>query len=229
MTAAMTVQGSGFSQAAWDACLGVRQAIHALPFNRELAAGTLPRPVFRHYMIQDAIYLVAYARTLALAAAKAPSAAEQEFWAEASKTALIVERALHGDYLAKFDIPLDAIAKAEPSPACQAYTSYLLSAGATADYAELTAAILPCFWIYWDVGTAIVGTAAKPNFYQAWIDTYADAGFGAQVQKARAILDEAASRLAPSAHERLHLAFRRCCQYEWLFWDSAYRLERWPV
>lgn len=218
-----------FSQSAWDVCAPIRKAIHELPFNRELALGTLGRPAFRQYMIQDAIYLVAYARTLALAAAKAPDAAEQEFWADSSKTALVVERALHGEYLAKFDIPLDAIARAETSPACQAYTSYLLSVAATADYAELTAAILPCFWIYWDVGTAISKTAAKNNFYQAWIDTYADAGFGEQVQKARNCLDRAAARLTTEAHPRLHLAFKRCCQYEWLFWDSAYRLETWPV
>jgi thiaminase/transcriptional activator TenA len=24
-------------------------------------------------------------------------------------------------------------------------------------------------------------------------------------------------------------AFVRACEYEWMFWDSAYRLESWPT
>ena len=27
----------------------------------------------------------------------------------------------------------------------------------------------------------------------------------------------------------MHRAFRRSCQYEWMFWDAAHRLEGWPV
>ena len=35
------------------------------------------------------------------------------------------------------------------------------------------------------------------------------------------------ARLLP--HERMHAAFMRATQLEWIFWDSAYRLEAWPV
>jgi len=24
-------------------------------------------------------------------------------------------------------------------------------------------------------------------------------------------------------------AFLRCTQFEWMFWDSAYKQERWPI
>ena len=49
-------------------------AIRAMPFNRALSDGTLPREAFRHYIIQDAHYLEGFARALALAAARAPDA-----------------------------------------------------------------------------------------------------------------------------------------------------------
>lgn len=220
---------NSFCEAAWDRTQALRQAIHALPFNRELASGALPRPAFRHYMIQDALYLVAYARALAAAAVRAPTVEAQEFFAEASKTALVVERALHADYLARFGIGLDEIARAEPTPTGLAYTSFLVATAQTGSYEELAAAILPCFWIYWDVGAAIAERSVPGNFYQAWIDTYADPGFGAAVERAKAFTDEAARGASDRTTETMHRAFRRSTQYEWMFWDAAYRLEDWPV
>src|SRR5205823_9430160 len=53
----------------------------------------------------------------------------------------------------------------------------------------LVAALLPCFWIYWDVGCAIARTAAPQNPYKAWIDTYADERFGEAVRTVIAITD----------------------------------------
>jgi hypothetical protein len=66
---------SGFCDGAWAGTADLRAAIHALPFNRELAAGTLTPERFRFYILQDAIYLGQFARVLAIAAAKAPDAA----------------------------------------------------------------------------------------------------------------------------------------------------------
>jgi len=61
-----------FSERAWQATAGLRQKILDLPFNRELASGTLSQARFQFYMIQDALYLEQYSRALAVAAAKAP-------------------------------------------------------------------------------------------------------------------------------------------------------------
>ena len=45
----------------------------------------------------------------------------------------------------------------------------------------------------------------------------------------RATADEAAITASPSLRERMHAAFRRATQLEWIFWDSAYRQEGWPI
>ena len=84
-----------FSTQAWQQNLPLYEAILDLPFNRELAAGTLDEERFRHYIIQDAHYLEGFARALALAAAKAENADQIVQFAEAAQTAIIVERALH--------------------------------------------------------------------------------------------------------------------------------------
>jgi thiaminase/transcriptional activator TenA len=147
---------SQFSEKAWASTAALRAAILHLPFNTELAAGTLAPERFRFYILQDAIYLGEYARVLAIAAAKAPDATTVQVFAGDAVQAIAVEQALHGRYLAEFGVTPEAAAAAEPSPDCLAYTSFLLATAHQQPWPVLVAAVLPCFWIYWDVASAIV-------------------------------------------------------------------------
>ena len=218
---------SGFSDHAWQRTTELRSAIHAMPFNRELAAGTLLPERFQFYIRQDALYLDQYARILTLAASRGPHGGTLRLFAEAAVGAVAVEQALHGAYFKQFGIAADA--DAEPSPDCLAYTSFLLATAYHEPWEVLVAALLPCFWLYWDVGTAISRDAAPDNPYRAWIDTYADEGFGDAVRAVIAATDAAAAAASESVRQRMMTAFIRCCQYEWLFWDGAYHRRSWPT
>ena len=218
-----------FTGHAWAATASLRAAIVELPFNRELAAGTLSRERFQHYMIQDALYLEQYSRALAVAAAKAPDADAMQRFAHAAEEALVVERALHGGFFETFGIDANQAAAAEPSPTCYGYTNFLLSVAHVGSYEELVAAILPCFWIYWDVGNQIAKEGGAGNPYQAWINTYSDPGFGEAVDAVIAITDRTAATSTDARREAMLRAFKRSTQYEWMFWDSAYRLAGWPI
>jgi len=218
-----------FTEHAWAETTALRQAILALPFNRELTEGTLSQERFQFYMIQDALYLEQYARALSVAAAKAPDPEAMQRFAHAAEEALVVERALHGSFFEKFGVDPNDAAAAEPSATCYGYTNFLLSVAHIASYEELVAAILPCFWIYWDVGNAIAKQTAAGNPYQAWIETYSDHGFGEAVEAVIDITDRAASKTTNERQKAMLSAFKRSTQYEWMFWDSAYRLETWPV
>jgi thiaminase/transcriptional activator TenA len=87
-----------FSEAAWARNVGAYEKIRSMPFNAELAAGTLPQERFRHYIVQDAHYLVGFGRALSLAAAKAPDPDGIVQFAAAAQEAIVVERALHGGF-----------------------------------------------------------------------------------------------------------------------------------
>jgi thiaminase/transcriptional activator TenA len=121
------------------------------------------------------------------------------------------------------------VERAEPAPATVAYTSYLLSAVRGGSYAEGIGAILPCYWIYWEVGKELSRRGSPSPRYQRWIDTYASEDFG---DVARAVLD-IADGLGPGlgAAERalVHRHFLTTSRYEWMFWDMGYREETWPV
>src|SRR3546814_19914933 len=88
-----------FSDDAWSGTAQLRDAIHELPFNAELAAGTLDRDRFQTYILQDALYLDRYSRALAVAAARAPEAASRQAFAPSALNAVPVAQALHGRYL----------------------------------------------------------------------------------------------------------------------------------
>ena len=217
-----------FSDQAWQRTARLREAIHRLPFNTELAAGSLEPDRFRVYIVQDALYLGRFARVLAIAAAKAPDSDAMQSFAQSALSAVAVEQALHGRYLGEFGIDPAGIGDAETSPDCLAYTSYLLAAAYHEPWEVLVAALLPCFRIYWDVGCTIAQKAAPDNPYRAWIDTYADERFGKAVETAVALGDRAATAVTAATRAAMLAAFVRACQYEWLFWDGAYQRRSWP-
>jgi thiaminase (transcriptional activator TenA) len=220
---------TSFSRAAWEQNAYVYDIIRAMPFNVELANGTLSEPRFKHYITQDAHYLIGFGRALTLAAAKAPDPDRIVQFATSAEGAIVVERALHGSFFEQYAITAGMFAQTPLSPACHHYVSYLVATAYAEPYEVLLGALLPCFWIYAEVGRDIHARASPGNPYQAWIDTYAGEEFHAAVGRVIAATDEAAAGASPALRARMHAAFARATQLEWMFWDSAYRLENWPI
>jgi thiaminase/transcriptional activator TenA len=87
--------------------------------------------------------------------------------------------------------------------------------------------LLPCFWIYAEVGNYIVKKSSKGNPYQAWIDTYSGEEFNAAVEKAIEITEEAADNTTENNRLTMKDAFLTSSELEWNFWNDAYTLKRW--
>jgi thiaminase (transcriptional activator TenA) len=218
-----------FSKDAWNANEALYETIRTMPFNQALAEGKLTEERFKHYIIQDAHYLIAFGRALAVAAAKADDPDGIVQFSEAAKVAIIVERALHGDYFQRFNVSAKDFENTPLSPACHHYSNYLIATAWAEPYAVALAALLPCFWIYAEVGKDIHGRAAKNNPYQAWIDTYAGKDFHDAVNAVIATTDKVAAKQSAETLKAMHHAFTRATQLEWIFWDSAWNLGDWPV
>jgi thiaminase (transcriptional activator TenA) len=213
----------------WEDIAPLRARILAQPFLIELAEGTLPRPTFQQYIFQDSLYLAEYARVLALAAARAPDAVARLEFSGGASVAVQVEQALHQTFFTQFGLDANALLHAEASPTCLNYTGYLTTLAATRTYEELIAGILPCFWIYWEVGCTVKPKSAANNPYAAWIDTYADENFGATTERVKNIIDTAADAATPATRIAMAKAFTMASRFEYLFWDSAYRRESWAI
>ena len=223
----LQVQFMTFSQDVWQRNLDLYQKILALPFNQELANGTLDSQAFCHYVIQDAHYLLAYGRALAVAAAKADEADDVIQFSEAAKIAIIVERSLHKDFMQAFAITKTEFERTPLTLACHHYTSFLTATAWSESYPVVLAALLPCFWIYAEVGHDIVSKSVENNPYQAWVDTYSGEEFHTAVRNVIATVDKVAARCDQDTLAKMHAAYTMGAKLEWLFWDSAYQQREW--
>lgn len=216
-----------FTEGLWQNIEPIYAAILAHPFIRELSDGSLSRERFVFYIKQDSLYLQEFSRALAIAGARSPSMANLQTFVEYASGVVVIERALHEGYFREFGATLD-VGKA---PACFAYSHFLLSTTSLASYPEAVAALLPCFWIYREVGLEIFGRSKAglaSNPYARWIETYSGEQFISDVDRAIAIVDEVAAESSPSEQARMLDVFNYGSRLEWMFWDSAYRLESWP-
>src|SRR5207244_12393252 len=182
----------------------VYDIIRRMPFNAELAEGRLSEARFKHYITQDAHYLIGFGRALTLAAAKAPNPDRIVQFAKSAEGAVVVERALHGSFFRRYGITPVVFAATPLSPACHHYVSFLLATAHAEPYEVLLGALLPCFWIYAEIGRDIHARAAPGNPYQAWIDTYAGEEFHAAVRAVIAATDEVAEGASGDLRERMH-------------------------
>lgn len=203
----------------WEGTASTYQRILELPFIRELAKGTLSVDRFARYLQQDALYLVEFARALSLIASKANFADDIISFIKFAEAAIVSEREIHDYYFAQYKIDCCV----EKNSACFAYTHYLISTAATRSLEESVAAVLPCFWIYRDVGNYIYQHYEGNNPYERWILTYADEGFSRVVDEALSIAErmyKGASLRVQSEMKKLAL---QSSALEWQFWDVAYR------
>ncbi len=180
-------------------------------------------------MLQDALYLREYARALSLAGVRSPSEDALVMFNEHSAGAITVERSLHEGFLKDLGIAREVAEATKASPTTLAYTSFLLKTAAVGDYPEVLGAVLPCYWIYWEVGKALLEHGSPNPRYQKWIDTYAGEDFGALVEAVLDLTDETCKDLNPAQRVRVREAFVTTSRYEWMFWDMGYRRERWPI
>lgn len=218
-----------FTTEIWQKNAALYEKIRTMPFNQELANGTLDETCFRHYMIQDAHYLIAFGRALAIAAAKADNTDEIVQFADGAKSAVVVERSLHADFMEQFGISTDTFVATPLSPASHHYTSFILANAWGSSYPVVLAGMLPCFWIYAEIGTELLGTTVQNNPYASWINAYGGEEFNNAVRAILATIDRVATVASDETRTAMHNAYTHAAKLEWMFWDSAYRLETWPV
>ena len=218
-----------FTAGLWTSITPIYAAILRHPFLRGLTDGSLAPDAFRYYVIQDAHYLRDFARALSIAAARAP----REDWIimlnEHSAGALRVERSLHETFFRDFGLSETDVAAVPLAPTNLAYTSYLLAVAYSAPFHEALAALLPCYWIYWEVGKELERAGSGNPLFARWIATYAAEEFGSVVRAVLETTDTLAPRLTDDDRSAMRRHFVTTSRYEWMFWDMGYRLECWPV
>ena len=217
-----------FTDELWTSIEPIYAAILRHPFIVGLTDGSLPRERFEFYAIQDALYLREFARALAITGARAAKDDWIVMLTEHAAGAIHVERTLHEGFFREFDLIAEDEAPTPLAPTTQAYTDYLLAVAYGAPFHEALAALLPCYWIYWEVGKELARAGSPDPLYARWIATYDSPEFGAIV---RAVLDatnEIAAQVGDVERAAMRRHFRTTSRYEWMFWDMGDQREQWP-
>jgi len=205
-------------------------AIDGHAFLHELQAGTLPMHRFTYFILQDYVYLLDFAQVLCQGGAKSPDLATLELFARHALGAVEVERSFHASFgktLGLSGKQLDAVPK---GPITQAYIGHLQSVARSGTLGELVAAVLPCYWIYGEVGRRMYrNRPRRPKIYRQWIETYASEGFWTPVREQIQLMDRLGAAASGSERKRMTAHFMLSSRYEFMFWDQAYRMESWPV
>jgi thiaminase (transcriptional activator TenA) len=115
------------------------------------------------------------------------------------------------------------------APTNLAYTSYLLAVAYAGSFPEALAALLPCYWIYWEVGKQLLERGSPDALYRRWIATYGGEEYAAIVQAVLALTDRVGEDLSTSERDSMLGNFQTTARYEWMFWDMGHRQEQWPI
>ncbi|KAL4425150.1 hypothetical protein ABPG77_008255 [Micractinium sp. CCAP 211/92] len=228
-TVETAVPGS-FCAELWQSVAGIFSAILAHPFLVGLADGTLDEQAFRHYVVQDSLYLREYGRALALTASRAPRSDWTAFFCRCSQQTFEVEGGFHEEFLAYFGTSVEQeTAAAERSPNNVLYTSFILATIHERAFYEGLAALLPCFVVYLEVGKVLKQHGSPHPLYASWIDKYGGEEFEGIVLQVVRMVNEVAAELGPAQKERMRSLFAQGCRMEYMFWEAALTRQAWPV
>lgn len=214
--------------AAWRAAAPDWQAYVRHPFVQGLGDGTLRRASFLHYLVQDYLFLIHFARAWALGVVKAGDLDEMRACAGTVDALVNHEMALHVKICAAAGIDEAALQAAEEAPENLAYTRFVLDAGLSGDFLDLLAALAPCVMGYGEIGARLAGEATS-DAYGEWIATYSGAEYREVCQSVGALIETAAAaRIGPDfaaspRWPRLCRTFATATRLEVGFWEMGLR------
>ena len=226
----MTASRYGTTFALWRAgCPGPWQAYTHHVFVQGLADGTLPAASFLHYLVQDYVFLVHFARAWSLGVVKAETLDEMKVCARTVDALVNHEMGLHVQTCAAAGITEATLFAATEEFENLAYTRYVMDAGIQGDFLDLMAALAPCCFGYGEIGQRLAGSACLDTPYRSWIDIYADEDYQSVMETVGQMIDAAVMRRLgsdPSKTARwpqLQARFATATRLEVGFWDMGLR------
>ena len=205
-------------QSEWDAYI-------QHDFVQQLGNGTLAADAFRHYLKQDYLFLIQFARAFALAAYKSPTL-EDLRQAKAGLEAIVdLEMGLHIQYCREWGISEQELQALPEARATMAYTRYVLDTGNRGDLLDLHVALAPCLVGYGQIAQWLNSRSetvrGEQNSYDAWIAMYESEEFQNATAAEIDWLNRELADVSPRRFEQLVRIFSDATRLEIDFWDMG--------
>lgn len=199
------------------------------PFIKELQQGNLSSEVFRYYLLQDRYYLEHFSKIYGLIAEKTENTSIKELMAANSIHLAEGEALIREEFFKKLDITDEEIANTAIAPTADHYVAHMYRQLAEGSLAVACASLLPCPWLYHEIGIRLKPFGSPVEIYQQFIDTYAGEDSKENIAYECKVLDQLYDEASAEEQKAMLEAFYRSSQLEYLFWDMAYNLEKWPL
>jgi len=212
----MKPQGN-FTSSLWEAVQDIYTALINHPFVNQLAEGTLLPHCFAHYLSQDILYIRDDSYALEKLSDRAPTTSEQDFFKSLASDGILIEQELHHYFLKHFNV-----AEAEKkSPVIDKYTHFLIDHSEKSSYCIAATALLPCFWVYNEVGKHIITHTVKNNVYQKWIDTYRGGEYEVYTKNFIQLVERLAEKATENERKLMREAFVKAAEFELRFFEES--------
>jgi len=196
------------------------------PFVDELGSGKLNKEKFKHYMIQDYLYLLDYAKVFSLGAIKSEDEETMAKFSSLAEGTLHTEMATHRKYMERLGITKKEVENAKPALANLSYTHYMLAVSYAGGIIEIAVSVLACLWSYECIGRHLYKKyGIKDNFYAEWIESYISEEYHELTIWLLELVNKYGEGINEKKKEKLIDIFVNTSRFEYIFWDMAYNIE----
>ena len=206
-------------------CQNEWQAYIEHGFVQQLGNATLAPEAFQHYLKQDYLFLIQFARAFALAAYKSPTLSDLRQAKEGLQAIVDVELDLHVSYCKEWGISEQELADLPEARATLAYTRYVLDTGNRGDLLDLHVALSPCMVGYGEGANWLNSRAetirGENNPYDAWIAMYESDEFQEAMRAEISWLNERLADVSPARFKELTRIFSDATRLEIDFWEMG--------
>ena len=208
-----------WSKEIWKKSVRIYDSILELEFLKELSEGSLSNDAFARYIAQDEIYLKNYYNQMYMLADLMEDAQDKNLFLSFAQSGMEGEKALHDMLIEKYGIDTEV----EASKVTAGYNAHIREGIATGNPCVALASVLPCMWIYNQVGLHILNhSKLEGNPYKEWILEYGQEEFTTGVNKVLKMIDGWASKADSQTREMMDYYYLKAALYEYAFWDYGY-------
>jgi thiaminase/transcriptional activator TenA len=201
----------------WNACTET-------PFVQEVKNGTLPMEKFKHYMIQDSIYLKHYARVYGKAMYHSTVLKDIQLFYSVLCFVTDKESAVRLSYLKKFGLTDSDIEGIAPLPENQNYIDFMMDIAEDGSVSKILMAVLPCMLSYSYIFRKIAGEpGTNKSRYWDFIEDYADERYVEDCKLWSDFAEDKCVSLPDHERKELTAIFKKASLLELDFWKMAYQ------
>lgn len=179
-------------------------------------------PTFNVFLDQDGLYFSDFYKALKTTATRLPHERHQRLFLNLSSGAFQADVNLQRKYLPKSKSQAFFQSKErsrDKIPVIAQYTEHLLNAAHHLPVEVAVASLIPCFYLYSELGMSMRRTVQNDNPYRLWIDSYSSDRFLRSTHEIIQIAEDLGKELGLIEEKKMIDAFVQSTQFEISFWD----------